>query len=124
MPSEQRTELFVYGTLRRGEPAHALLVGAELVAAAVRTAPAFELLDLGEYPALVGGGSTAVAGEVYAVPSELLARLDEYEGCPELYVRRPLRLASGRTAEAYHLRVAPPSPRRIADGDWLRRALR
>jgi len=112
--------LFVYGTLRHGEPGHALLRGAALLGKA-RTEPEFTLLDLGEYPAIVAGGRTAVAGELYEVDDALLLELDRYEDVPELYLRVE-RVVGGAPAVIYvlraeHTRGLPE----IASGDWLRR---
>lgn len=114
--------LFIYGTLRRGEAAHGLLGDARFVGEAL-TAPAYALFAFPDWPALVPGGDGAVAGEVYEVDAETLAALDAYEDCPDLYVRRPIRLADGSPAEAYLL-----SPAQVAglpvipSGDWKRRS--
>lgn len=91
--------LFVYGTLRRGQPAHHLM-GAARFLGACRTTPAWRVLDLGEYPGLVPG-DTAVAGELYEVDDETLATLDEYEGCPTLFVRVDVELDDGSVAQTY-----------------------
>ena len=113
--------VFVYGTLLRGEINHAELEGARFLREA-RTEPAFELVDLGEYPAMVCGGATAVHGELYAVPPALLAALDAFEGHPAFYRRSRIRLDDGRWAEAY---VLPPQlgegKPRLAGGSWRAR---
>jgi gamma-glutamylcyclotransferase (GGCT)/AIG2-like uncharacterized protein YtfP len=109
--------LFVYGTLRRGEVGHALLGGARLLGEAT-TEPAFTLLDMGEYPAIVEGGTTAVAGELYEVGEAVLRELDRYEDVPELYLRVE-RAIAGEPAVIYVLR--PEHARgyaAIASGDW------
>jgi gamma-glutamylaminecyclotransferase len=111
--------LFVYGTLQRGEPAHRLLEAARFVGAA-RTAPGFELVDFGDYPALARGGGGQIAGELYEVMAEVLVAIDVYEGCPDLYVRERIELSDGSQAEAYLL--ASPDQAcglpRIPSGDW------
>jgi gamma-glutamylaminecyclotransferase len=113
--------LFVYGTLMRGERAHELLGRARCLGLA-RTAPLFELADLGAYPALVRGGSTAVVGELYEPDWETLASLDIYEGCPDLFRRESIELDGGGRCEAY---LMPPGQAmrlpRIASGDWRSR---
>jgi gamma-glutamylcyclotransferase (GGCT)/AIG2-like uncharacterized protein YtfP len=66
--------LFVYGTLRRGEANHHRLAQATFLGEA-RTRPEFRLVDLGRFPGLLPGGSTAVVGEVYDVPEEDIPRI-------------------------------------------------
>lgn len=92
--------LFVYGTLMRGRVNHGLLAGAERLGAA-RTAAAFELVDLGEYPGLVAAGALSVAGELYRVDRATLVRLDAFEGHPLTFRRAEVTLADGGRAEAY-----------------------
>jgi len=115
----RRRRVFVYGSLLAGEPNHGVLMGAEFVGPAV-TAPAFELFDLGAYPALVAGGTRAVAGEVYLVDAAVLRRLDALEGHPGFYQRTRVALAvGGRMAEAYLLRKDQVVGRRVVtSGDW------
>lgn len=114
--------VFVYGTLLAGQPNHHVLAGARFLGPA-RTLPAFELVSLGPYPALVPGGATAVVGEVYEVTDAGLARLDWLEGYPDLYDRQAIPLADGTRAIAY---MQPPAQAegmpRIPSGDWLGRA--
>ncbi len=118
-----RHVLFVYGSLLSGEANHGMLAGAQFLGEAT-TAPAFELVDLGAYPALVRGGTTAVTGELYAVTTPLLARLDEFEGHPDLYQREAVQLEGGRKAQAYFMDpVRARSLSRIASGRWRDRAL-
>ena len=112
------TLLFVYGTLRAGEPSHHLLAAAPCLAEA-STDRAFELVSLGDYPAMVAGGRTAVVGELYQVDAEILARLDAFEDHPHLYRRQPIALADGRAVEAYLLpRARARGLPRIPSGDW------
>jgi gamma-glutamylaminecyclotransferase len=92
--------LFVYGSLKRGLPNHRLLGDAEFVGESL-TVARYELVMLGAYPALVAGGTRAIVGELYAVDSGLLARLDAFEG--DEYQRGPVELMDGRAVEAYGL---------------------
>lgn len=113
--------LFVYGTLMQGEPNHLLLAACPFLGAAA-TAPAFELVDCGAFPALVGGGAKAVAGELYRADAATLAALDALEGHPDFYRRQPVALAGGGAAEAYLLdSAAAAGLPRIPSGDWRRR---
>ena len=118
MTGTRRRRVFVYGSLLAGEPNHGVLAGAELVGPAL-TAPAFELFDLGAYPALVAGGTRAVAGEVYLVDAAVLRRLDALEGHPGFYRRTRITLEDDRRTEAYLLRPDQVVERRVVtSGDW------
>lgn len=109
--------VFVYGTLLSGEPNHPVLAGAAFLGPAT-TAPAFRLVNLGPYPALVADGATAVEGELYEVDDAGLARLDWLEGYPGLYDRREIVLEAG-TAIAYLMRPEQVAGMpRIASGRW------
>jgi gamma-glutamylaminecyclotransferase len=116
--AERVPVLFVYGTLLRGEANHPLIAEARFLGEA-RTEAAFDLVDMGEYPGLVPGGSTAVHGELYEVSSGARARLDELEGHPHFYRRQPIRLRDGSVADAYLLVPEQAAGRpRIASGRW------
>lgn len=113
-----KTRVFVYGTLLSGEPNHRLLTAASLVGEA-RTEPAFELVSLGAFPAMVAGGRTAVAGEVYEVDAGTLTDLDRLEGHPRFYQRRRIRLEDGGEVLAYVLTADQALGRpSIASGNW------
>lgn len=119
MSSTPLHRVFVYGTLRTGEPNHHLLDGLQSTDR-ILTEPSFELVDLGAYPAMVDGGDTAVVGEVYRVDADLLATLDRLEGHPHFYERRPIPLADGSESLAYLLpRTDAAGYPRIPGGDWL-----
>jgi gamma-glutamylaminecyclotransferase len=114
-------EVFVYGTLLRGECNHRLLARARFVGEAV-TEARFELVDLGAYPAMCAGGTMAVRGECYCVDARTLARLDRLEGHPDYYERVEIRLATGREVETYVMPRSEVAGRpRIGSGDWRRR---
>ena len=106
MPSKdkakQMTILFVYGTLKRGQRNHHLMREARFLGEAV-TAPLYTLLDLGSFPGMIPGGTTAVHGELYEVGPGLLARLDRHEGVPRLYTRGVVWLENRALAESYFL---------------------
>jgi gamma-glutamylcyclotransferase (GGCT)/AIG2-like uncharacterized protein YtfP len=111
-----RHRVFVYGTLRRGEVNHRLLEGAEFLGAH-RTAPCFKLFLLGAYPGLTRGGASAIAGEVYAVDSACLRRLDRLEEYPRLYDRQLIPTPFGR-AWIYLYRGRLEGRPVIQGGDW------
>jgi gamma-glutamylcyclotransferase (GGCT)/AIG2-like uncharacterized protein YtfP len=114
-----RTRVFVYGTLRAGEPNHHFLAG-QLFARHARTVPAFDLVDLGAFPAMVARGLTSVVGEVYDVDDDALAGLDRLEGHPHFYRRQTIRLDDGDKAVAYLLPTKQAHGRpRIPSGDWM-----
>lgn len=116
-----RSTIFVYGTLLRGESNHRLLRGAAFVQE-TRSEPWFDLVDLGPFPAMIAGGCTAVLGEVYEVDRETLHRLDHLEGHPSFYVRTPIVLEQGLYAQTYLLgREHLHRGRRIPSGSWRAR---
>jgi len=97
------TRIFVYGTLQRGQRNHDLLLGQQFLGPA-QTLPRYRLYDCGRHPALVDdpGNGVAVQGEAWQVSEETLQKLDEYEGLPDYFSRRPILLQDGDTAvEAY-----------------------
>lgn len=101
------TLIFVYGTLKRGDKNHHYLAGQTFVGPAW-TVPGFRLYDLGDYPGMVEseGDQHGVAGEVWSVDPECLARLDLLEGVSVgLYRRGPVRLRepfADRSVDAYY----------------------
>ncbi len=119
--AEGETPVFVYGTLKRGQPNHARLQGARWLGEAWLEGAC--LYDLGPFPMAIPAEGR-VAGEVYAVPAEVLPELDAFEGCPRLYQRRWLPLADGRQAWVYlgQGRQVRHSPR-LAAGHWPASAL-
>src|SRR5438128_6813847 len=79
---------FFYGTLKRGHPSNRLIAGQELLGEA-QTAPHYRLYDSGSFPCLVEDDARGVAvrGEIWRVDDSLIAKLDEWEGVPHLFVR-------------------------------------
>ena len=113
--------VFVYGTLLRGESNHRLLKNAEFVGEG-RTAPEYDLVDLGAFPGMVSGRNTAIKGEIFGVNDDTLEALDRLEGHPGFYRRTKLKLAGFGTVEGYLF------PRKrmngydcIESGDWRAR---
>jgi gamma-glutamylcyclotransferase (GGCT)/AIG2-like uncharacterized protein YtfP len=111
-------ELFVYGTLLRGERNHGYLEGCAFLRETA-TQPGFRLVDLGGYPGMVKAAGGCVAGELYRVSAPALAAIDELEQHPVVYWRTEVRLVDRRTVQTYLLhperaRGRPPVP----EGDW------
>lgn len=100
--TEKRHLLFVYGTLKRGQPNHHFLAGA-LFLGEDQTRPEFTMYDLGAFPGVVAGGSSSISGELYELDDSTLARVDRLEGHPSFYERTSNILVSGRTCWIYLL---------------------
>jgi gamma-glutamylcyclotransferase (GGCT)/AIG2-like uncharacterized protein YtfP len=128
-----RELLFVYGTLRRGGAAHALLEGlADFVAVGTCEGCLYLVAD---YPGVVlcNDARDRVSGEIHALrePATALPILDEYEGVrpqstePAEYVRRRrnVQLATGEGREAWIYLYNRPTDglTRIASGDFAAR---
>lgn len=116
--------VFVYGTLRRGQPNHPQLRGCASQGEAELSGLA--LYDLGPFPMAVPADDPAarLQGELYRVNGEQLARLDRFEGAPRLYERQRWQLADGRPVWVY---VGRPQQVRhvrcISSGRWRGRGL-
>lgn len=110
--------LFVYDAAMSGLPESSRLAGAQALGAAATEAQ-YDLVDLGNYVALVPGGTVSVRGEVYSVAPALLASLD-LENTKRLLLRRGLvRLLDGREVHAYTLEADQArGRRRIRSGDY------
>ena len=86
--------LFVYGTLMRGFPLHALLEGRADSLGDGEVAGL--LFDLGRYPAARRGGGGVVRGEVYRLKDQALWRaLDSAEGSQYHRGEVGVRMAGG-----------------------------
>ncbi|KAG8517030.1 Gamma-glutamylaminecyclotransferase [Galemys pyrenaicus] len=89
--------VFVYGTLKRGQPNHHVLLDGAHGSAAFqgrgRTLEPFPLVIAGQHniPYLLHlpGRGHRVAGEVYVVDEQMLRFLDSFEDCPDVYQRTP-----------------------------------
>ena len=96
------TPVFVYGTLMRGQRAHAMLSGATY--AGQYQLPDHAMYHLGRYPGIVPCPGERVFGEVYYVSRAMLAQMDAYEEEGSLYLRRRVQLqgeGDSLRAEAY-----------------------
>ena len=113
--------LFVYGTLRSGEAGDVspVLDGCTLVGTGEVSGT---LYHVGDYPALLLGGTQRVRGEIWRCPADLLPRLDEHEGVDRGLFRRAAVEVAGHACWIY---VAGPrlGPRlvpqaRMETGEW------
>ncbi|HEY5311073.1 MAG TPA: gamma-glutamylcyclotransferase family protein [Pirellulales bacterium] len=116
--------VFVYGSLKRGQPNHRLLMDAEFLGHG-RTEPLFALYCLGPYPAMVreSTGPIAVEGELYRISAGLLAELDQFEARGDLYERQLLPIdgpGGGQSQRAWaYLYLRPlASARRWPTASW------
>ena len=85
--------LFVYGTLKRGCRNHGRLSGSPFICSAW-TKPLYRMYNCGTHPGLVAAGDgESVQGELYRVRSDVISRLDVFEG--DGYHRMPIELIEG-----------------------------
>jgi gamma-glutamylcyclotransferase (GGCT)/AIG2-like uncharacterized protein YtfP len=121
--------LFVYGTLMNGERAHFLLRNAEYKGQCYTRSA--NLYNLGSFPGLKASKNPhdMVKGELYVVPTELVDRLDGYEGYREgdinsLYVRDTTTVfQEGKVtvASTYFFNGQVEEAMLIKTGDWRTR---
>jgi gamma-glutamylcyclotransferase (GGCT)/AIG2-like uncharacterized protein YtfP len=115
--------LFIYGTLRSGQPHAPRLGGAEPLGSAT---VAGELRNLGDYPGLANGTET-VHGELFRIPEVALERIDELEGCDpddlegSLFRRELRRIVrqDGSAVEGWTYVWVHGGGSPIPSGDWL-----
>lgn len=116
--------VFVYGSLRRGNPG-AMSVRFPAATYVDDGTVAGSLYDLGAYPGLLLGGSASrVTGEVYEVDDATLQQLDQFELSSD-YVRKEVEVHHGTERRRCWIYV----PERDADffsglplvesGDWI-----
>lgn len=113
--------MFVYGTLRAGGSNHHLMRTANLVMKNVCLS-GYIMYDFGPYPFVTPckDESRFIVGEIYEIPSNLLAVLDALEGIEEgLYER----IFEPRIGAWLYIsgRNAPRNLPEIASGDWFKR---
>lgn len=87
--------VFVYGTLMRGEANHEYYLTDESFKGNA-SASGFEMYDIGAFPGIVPGDGV-IPGEIYEVDDETLQRLDYLEGEGSLYIREsvPVIMSTG-----------------------------
>ncbi len=113
--------LFVCGTFLSGEREHDLLAGTPRRAVAT-TANVYSLVEVRALAALIDNGTTAVVGEIYDVPYEVIRACDKRRDHPALFHRKEVKLSDGSVAQAYFLREDQARGlRRIHSGDFRAR---
>ena len=114
------TNVFVYGTLMRGERAHAFL--AEAAYLGEYRLRDYAIYNLGRYPGIRPKKGGTVYGEVYAVDGRMLADMDRYEGEGSLYHRTPVTAEndSERIAAVAYVYAQEIRGNEIAGGKWNR----
>jgi adenine/guanine/hypoxanthine permease len=112
--------LFVNGTLMRGLSLHGNLAGARFLAE-LRTAPAYRLHSIGDvHPGMVRDDErgASLAGELYELPDDVLARVESGEP-PGLYVGE-VELEDGRVVPGvlYRADLTAAHPDITRFGGW------
>ena len=98
------TDVLVYGSLRAGHEAHALLQGATRGRDGVLDGVC--CLQHQGY-LMLAEGSGSITGEVYRVSAKQLEELDRWEEVPKVYERVKRQLRDGRWISVYVQAVNP-----------------
>jgi gamma-glutamylcyclotransferase (GGCT)/AIG2-like uncharacterized protein YtfP len=114
-----KTLLFVYGTLKRGLASHHLISDQEFVGEAT-TMPLYRLYGVSWHPGMVPDRENGldIRGELWLVDAECLAKLDEFEGVPDSFVRSEVVVRDTFQpvqAYFYNLSIPPDCP---SGGEW------
>lgn len=110
--------VFVYGTLRRDGDNHYILADSSFLGR-YTTEPRYTMFRLGQFPAVVARGDTAISGEIYRVSDEVFSLLDELECYPTVFSRQIIHTPAGETwMYLYNRLVGTESS--VPHGDWLR----
>ena len=117
--SSTRELVFVYGTLRRGGSNYCRMAGAEFVASATVRG---RLYRIDWYPGLVMDlTGDKIHGEVFAVETETIPRLDEFVGEDYHRIQVAVETTAGEIVQAWvwEWRLPTEESQRIPGGDWL-----
>jgi gamma-glutamylcyclotransferase (GGCT)/AIG2-like uncharacterized protein YtfP len=115
-----RVRVFVYGTLKRGQSNHGLLINEQYIGADCITMNG-RMIDLGAFPGVVRDQQDegTIRGEVYEVCEDTLNALDWLEGHPTFYRRDKYKTATGIRCWMYTLPDAASYDRCGAQEDSL-----
>ena len=113
--------VFVYGTLMRGERAHSYLKGAVFMGEYLLRD--HEMYDLGRYPAIAPADGGVVYGEVYGITPDMLVEMDSYEGEGFLYNRKTVNVENegGRLEAFVYVYARELYGKKIEGGRWKER---
>ena len=115
--SEKTFDLFVYGSLRSGHAANAMLDTCTLIGDATVNGILYDIE--GRFTALIVYGDTPVRGELWRCPSQLLLQLDTYEGVSSGLFRRIATTATkadGSGAPCWLYVAGPALARKLVPG--------
>lgn len=95
--------IFVYGSLKRGLSNGHRLRGAKCVDGDAWAEGYGLVVYEGGYPGLVAARERRTLGEIYEASVELLAELDDFEECPDVYFREKIEvtMSTGERREAF-----------------------
>jgi gamma-glutamylaminecyclotransferase len=91
--------LFVYGSLKKGFDNHKLLTKHTKRIGKAKTISKFGMYEdsFGNYPYLMQTAINKIEGELYQIQrEELLKRIDEFEGAPDYYYRKKIKVQTHR----------------------------
>ena len=116
MADERRHQVFVYGTLKRGQRNAYFLDQAEFLGDHI-TSEEYWMYEFDDYPAVCTAGRHAIHGEIYRIDDTQFASLDELEWYPRFYQRIVIVTDSG---EAWMYIVKPELclGKRRLNGRW------
>lgn len=118
---KEKYNVFVYGTLMRGERAHSFLSGAKYLGEFCLKD--FAMYNLGWFPGIRPSSGDTVFGEVYQVDSDMIQRMDHYEGEGTLYRRTSVVVESkaGNLAALVYVYAHEIYGDKIEGGKWNER---
>jgi gamma-glutamylcyclotransferase (GGCT)/AIG2-like uncharacterized protein YtfP len=84
-----------------------------------QTEPRYTMCRLGQFPAVVARGDTAIIGELYRIENDVFALLDELECYPQVFSRQVVDTPAG-DAWMYVYNRLVGTEQVVGHGDWLR----
>lgn len=96
--------VFVYGTLKRGYKNYYQMEGATFLSTAV-TVDKYYMTSTSHPYLSKSKQHSIIQGECFRVDKETLARLDQFEGVPNYYVRETIKVVMNDTKEVKDVEV-------------------